>query len=72
MAEEEKGYTEGAWSGLPAYWCTRCPFDTLDRGAMEQHQREVHGPPPPVIRDTGLLDQRGRRITRAVQVTMEG
>lgn len=36
-ASEDKGYTEGKWSGMPNYVCGYCPFSTLDQKLVEKH-----------------------------------
>jgi hypothetical protein len=33
---------EGEWGGMPAYRCSACPFDSLDRAQTEAHL-SIHG-----------------------------
>lgn len=47
MAKKRKAdYHIGAWNGIRQYRCAHCPWDTLDREAMERHLTERHRPPP--------------------------
>lgn len=36
-------WRENKWSGLPHFECTRCSFDTLERGAIREHVK-THDP----------------------------
>jgi hypothetical protein len=38
-----KGYKETSWKGHKNYECEQCPFKTLDKEAIGDHIRVVHG-----------------------------
>ncbi|MGE3510706.1 MAG: hypothetical protein AB7N65_17675 [Vicinamibacterales bacterium] len=50
-------YTIGSWGGIEKYECIQpgCPFDSLNKGRVEEHWRKVHAPPPPPRPSTGLV-----------------
>ena len=43
----EDYYTIGKWGRHVQYKCKMCPFDSLDKAAIEAHVRDVHMPAPP-------------------------
>ena len=60
MSDEQR-FTVGTWSGFPNYECTLCPFSTLDRRTMEDHQR-AHLMPPVRPIESLLFDAHGDAI----------
>lgn len=43
-SDEERGYKENAWNGMPHYECLQCPFDTMVEDDMLVHVQEMHNP----------------------------
>ena len=64
-------YVISKWKGLPNYKCMFCGFATLDHQTALEHAAEAHAPPEPKIINTGLVDESGAPITRAIEPAKE-
>lgn len=56
-------YAELRWNTMPLFQCQLCPYDTLDKAEMIQHQAIVHTPvPPPTVVQVQVLDRFGNVV----------
>ncbi len=66
-----KIYTIGSWKRMPNYECMFCGYATVNHRSALEHATEFHAPPQKEIVDTGIVDEDGSPITRAVQPERE-
>ena len=65
--DEERGYRDAQWKGLPNYRCLLCPWDTLEEPLMVAHQAEHAPRQAPRRVSRALMDRFGNPVTVPAQ-----